>query len=130
MKGIKRRLGKTITTTVLSPFTPEVLAEIFKTSPEAPDRLLSRESGRLEFKESYNWNSWPEYARTLAGFANADGGFIIFGVGDRPRRLKGLRSNAFEEEDPGRTTEYLNDLPSCLMQGDHTASLLILCVTR
>lgn len=71
---------------------------------------MSRESGRLEFKESYNWNSWPEYARTLAGFANAEGGFIVFGVGDRPRRLKGLKSNAFEEEDPGRISEYLNDL--------------------
>jgi len=108
----KKRRPKNTGTPTISPFPPEILAEIFKTSPEAPDRLLSRESGRLEFKESYNWNSWPEYSRTLAGFANAEGGFIIFGVGDRPRRLKGLRSNAFEEEDPGRITEYLNDLLS------------------
>ena len=108
----RRPTGKATsgTAAVSLPFTLAVLAEIFKTSSEAPDRLVSRESGHLEFKESYNWNSWPEYARTLAGFSNAEGGFIVFGVGDKPRHLKGLRNNAFEEEDPGRIAEYLNDL--------------------
>jgi hypothetical protein len=108
----KRGAKKTAITSASSPFTPEVLAEIFKTSPEVPDRLVSRESGRLEFKESYNWNSMPEYARTFGGFANAEGGFIVFGVADKPRRLKGLKTPAFEDEDPGRITEFLNDLLS------------------
>jgi hypothetical protein len=73
LQAKKRRPKKTAAASISSPFTPEILAEIFKTSLETPDRLLSRESGWLEFKESYNWNSWPEYARTLAGFANAEG---------------------------------------------------------
>lgn len=120
MNGKKRRSKKAASPSVSSPFTLEVLAEIFKTSPEAPDRLISRESGWLEFKESYNWNSMSEYTRTLAGFANAEGGFIVFGVSDKPRRLKGLRTTAFEDEDPARITAYLNDLLSPAISWEST----------
>lgn len=112
MTAKRRKVGKAASKAafVATPFSLDILSEIFKTSPDASDRLLSRESGRLEFKESYNWNSWPEYARTIAGFANAEGGFIVFGVADKPRRLKGLKSQSFEDTDQAKVTEYLNGL--------------------
>lgn len=92
------------------PFSQEHLAEIFKVSPNEPDRLLSRESGKLEFKESFNFASLPEYARTMAAFANASGGYLVFGVGNSPRKLLGLRGDAFDKLDPERLTEGLNEL--------------------
>ncbi len=92
------------------PFSQAHLAEIFKVSPNAPDRLLSRESGRLEFKESFNFGSLPEYARTMAAFANATGGYLVFGVGNNPRKLIGLKGDAFDRLDPEKLTEGLNEI--------------------
>lgn len=48
----------------------------------------------------------------MASFANADGGYIIFGVTDSPRMLKGLNSESlrrFEELDPAILTSGLNE---------------------
>ena len=91
------------------PFSHQRLAKIFKTHP-GTDRLVSRESSTLEFKKSFNWNSRDDYARTLAGFANAVGGYIVFGIGDKPRKLIGLTSSRFEETDPAEISQYLNDV--------------------
>src|SRR5690625_7298845 len=47
-----------------------------------PRRCKSRENTRLEFKESFNFGNLAEYARTMAAFSNARGGFIVFGIKD------------------------------------------------
>lgn len=77
-----------------------------------PDRIVARESGWLEFKESFNWLSKDEYAKSMAAFANNKGGFIIFGVKDQPRELVGLQSNNFENTDEAKITSYLNNVLS------------------
>ena len=41
-----------------------------------PTRLTSRENSRLEYKERFHWANRAKYAKTLAAFANASGGFI------------------------------------------------------
>lgn len=56
----------------------------------------SRESARVEFKESFNKGNTAKYANTMAAFANNNGGYIIFGVKDAPRFVIGLKSNNFE----------------------------------
>ncbi len=38
-----------------TPFSQEALNEIFKISPKDPERVISRESSSLEFKESFGW---------------------------------------------------------------------------
>jgi hypothetical protein len=91
-------------------FSQEALNAIFRVSPSAPDRLISRESGSLEFKESFNWSNRDDYARTMAGFANAHGGYLVFGVGNKPRKMVGLKSANFEDIDPSSISEFLNDL--------------------
>lgn len=83
---------------------------IFKLNPAIADRIVSRESGWLEFKESFNWNSMDSYARSISAFANKQGGYLIFGVKDKPRELVGLRNRTFEELDEARITEYLNGI--------------------
>lgn len=56
--------------------------------------LYHRESQTLEFKESFNFAGLSEYFRDFAAFANNKGGWLIFGVKDRPKReLIGLMIN-------------------------------------
>lgn len=73
--------------------------------------LYHRESQTLEFKESYNFAGLAEYFRDFAAFANNKGGYLIFGIKDRPRRERiGLNDNAIkqlEKLDPEKITGFL-----------------------
>lgn len=84
--------------------------KIFTFHNSIADRVISRESGWLEFKESFNWNSKDEYAKSMVAFANNKGGYIIFGIKDNPRNLVGLQSNNFETVDEAKITAYLNSV--------------------
>ncbi|MBI5589378.1 MAG: ATP-binding protein [Deltaproteobacteria bacterium] len=94
------------------PFSQEDLNEIFKISPIKTDRVISRECGWLEFKESFGWASIANYLRSCAAFANVKGGYIVFGIANRPHILKGLKDKnleAFEILDPEQMTKHFND---------------------
>lgn len=93
-----------------NPFSLEDLNNIFKTSSKHPNRVISRESGWLEFKEKFNFGSMAKYARTMAAFANAKGGYIVFGVKNDPRKMIGMDEDMFNSIDPQKLTEILNDL--------------------
>lgn len=84
--------------------------KIFNFHGRIPNRLNSRESGWLEFKESFNWSSKSKYSKSMAAFANNRGGFIIFGVKNNPRDLVGLQNNNFEDTDEAKLSEYLNSV--------------------
>ena len=90
-------------------FSVENLGPIFQTETAGSDKLKSRENGSLEFKESFNWGNKSEYARTIAAFANAKGGYLVFGVTNSPRKLKGLATDKFETTDTAKITEFLNE---------------------
>ena len=81
---------------------------IFSFDSKFPVRLVSRESSTLEFKRSFDWNSKNEYAKSIAAFANNQGGFLVFGVENNPRELIGLQNRNFEDLDEARITAYLN----------------------
>lgn len=75
--------------------------------------VLTHESSAKEFKESFTWGSIGEYARTMAAFANARGGYLIFGVSDNPRFALGLSHKAvaaLDNLDRARLTQELNEL--------------------
>lgn len=91
------------------PFTQEALNKIFEISSKHSDRLVSRESNGLEFKESFGFGSLSRYIRTAAGFANAKGGYIVYGIGNSPHILIGLQGDAFNKFDPDKLTHYLNE---------------------
>lgn len=93
------------------PFSQVDLNEIFNISPNAPDRVISRESSSLEFKESFGWASLAKYLKTSASYANAKGGYIVFGIANKPHRLVGLsgaKLKLFEEIDPERMSHNYN----------------------
>lgn len=73
------------------------------------ERVKSRERNDLEFKETFGLGSWAKYAKTMAAFANNRGGYIIFGIRDNPREIKGVNS-AFNDFSQERFTESLNSL--------------------
>ena len=61
-------------------------------------RVSSREGKHREFKLLFKPRELSRYTKTLAAFANADGGMIIFGVGESPRRIEGIDQSTFLEE--------------------------------
>lgn len=95
-----------------TPFSQEDLNEIFKISPADPDRVISRESSCLEFKESFGWASLPKYLKTSVAYANAKGGYIVFGIANNPHRLCGLSGAnlaLFEDIDPEKMSRNFNE---------------------
>lgn len=77
---------------------------------EADDsnRLKHRENTKLEFKANYNKNDLILYAKTMAAFANRRGGYIVFGVGDNPRKADGMSNNNFDSIDNKDISQILN----------------------
>lgn len=73
----------------------------------------NRESTRLEFKKNFH-KTQKEYIKTICAFANHNGGEIIFGVEDSPRKptgISGCKYNDFNEYDPKElTTQIQNNL--------------------
>lgn len=97
--------------TLKNPISTEALMNIFHVSRNNPSRIINRESTTIEFKESYHRNV-IQYFRTIAAFANHNGGYIIFGVKDSPRELIGLdnkRLNEFENLKIEEFTQKLNE---------------------
>jgi len=92
------------------PFSQEKLNSIFKVSSKYPDRLNSRESSCLEFKEKFNFGSVSKYAKTMAAFANTQGGYIVFGIKNQPHRMVGIEEENFSKIDPEKITNRLNEL--------------------
>jgi schlafen family protein len=70
--------------------------------------LRNRESSQFEFKETFNLGSRSKYARTMSAFANARGGYVVFGVEPSPHRLRGVNVARFEQTDSSKLTEFLN----------------------
>jgi hypothetical protein len=51
--------------------------------------VTARESKHREFKQAFVQNDFSEYTKPLAAFGNAGGGYILFGVSDKPRQIVG-----------------------------------------
>lgn len=75
--------------------TEDIIKELLRKRSDGS--LFHREQKDLEYKESFNLNGLGEYFRDFAAFANNSGGYIIFGVTDKPRTLKGLSAKSLEQ---------------------------------
>lgn len=69
--------------------------------------VKSRESAKLDFKESFNWQNNAEYIKTMAAFANNQGGFLVFGIKDSPREIVGLQGQAFDTLTSEKISEFV-----------------------
>lgn len=96
------------------PFSEDALRDLVRTTVNGQQtRVVTHEGVLKEFKESFTWGSIGLYARTMAAFANARGGYLIFGVTDKPRIAIGLTESSrvsFDELDRAKLTNGLNEL--------------------
>lgn len=93
-----------------NPLSADILTNLFRTSPTDEYRIINRESVTIEFKESYNHAGVAQYFKAIAAFANNIGGYLIFGVGDKPRRLLGLKGKALEQFETLKVEEFTKAL--------------------
>lgn len=96
----------------LNPVSEDNLLHIFKKSGRNSDLIGTNEGITIEYKQSFGWKSITEYLRAMAAFSNRAGGYIIFGIKDKPHLLLGLETSAlknFESRDNGEWTTNLRD---------------------
>lgn len=91
------------------PFSENALKAIFRVRAGDPSIIVSRENNRLEFRETFSLNACKDKLRTFAAFANNQGGYLVFGVKDRPRQLTGLAGRSFTDLETHKLTGMLND---------------------
>ncbi len=61
-------------------------------------RVKNRESEHREFKLKVENNNIPKFSRTMAAFANKDGGVLFFGIKARPRELLGVEDRDIPDD--------------------------------
>ena len=93
-----------------NPLSEEKLKKLFKTSDRDTVRIVNRESSTIEFKESYSHAGMAQYFKTMAAFANNAGGYIVFGVGDKPRNLIGLKDKNLSQFEELKVEEFTKNL--------------------
>jgi hypothetical protein len=71
--------------------------------------LKTRESRMVEYKKAFNWANKAKYSKTMAAFANSKGGYIVFGINDKPRTIIGLEDDSFDGIDSETISRYLKD---------------------
>lgn len=94
---------------MINPFSEEKLSRLFEADTARADRLKRRESTTLELKENFSLSpdAKVEYGRTMAAFANRDGGYLLFGIKDQPHLLLGMTNDRFETLDPRILSQFI-----------------------
>lgn len=96
--------------TKVDPLSAERLTNLFRTSPKDNYRIVNREGSMIEFKESFSFGGMAQYFKTIASFANNSGGYIIFGVANKPRRLKGLKDKNLKQFEDLKVEDFTKNL--------------------
>lgn len=86
------------------------LTKLFAPSKNNAKYIHGREGKTIEYKENYNHGSMSQYFKTIASFANTEGGYIIFGIGDSPREFLGLHEKSKKQFDSLKTEKFTNSL--------------------
>lgn len=76
---------------------PARVEDLIDFNPESL-RVSSREGKRREFKQQFNNAHFSRYTKVLAAFCNTDGGSLIFGVAEKPRRIVGVDPATIPDE--------------------------------
>jgi len=91
-------------------FLHKTLEYLFECRADKTNILKRKESAELEVKENFDWGYKAKYGKLFCSFANNKGGYVIFGIKDKPHELVGLRSDNFSRIDPAKgTIEKVSD---------------------
>jgi len=91
-----------------NPLHPVNLRGLFHLKESTANILHIGETDWVECKESLNFRYMAEYARVIASFANAGGGFLLFGVRDSDKAVTGIPSGKLTGYDPARLNQHLS----------------------
>lgn len=83
--------------------------------------IKRRESHCIEFKSIFDWKSESArsgYCKSLAAFANNNGGALFFGVENKPHKVIGI--SGFDDVDDADITNYINELFTPSIQFERT----------
>jgi len=75
----------------------KLLRELIRTKSDGT--LFHREKQDLEFKKNFQFKSMAKYLKTIAAFSNNQGGVIVFGISDSPRKPIGMSNDQFNSID-------------------------------
>ena len=84
----------------------EKLKELIRTKEDGT--LFHREKQDLEFKKNFQFKSMAKYLKTIAAFSNNQGGVILFGISDSPKKPIGMSNDQFDSIDSKKNTEFLD----------------------
>lgn len=87
------------------------LKKLFEATKNNPEIIEQPEGVTVEYKKSFILNNSTQYFKTMAAFANREGGYLIFGIEDGERKLLGLSEKDLEKFDFDKTrwTTELNN---------------------
>jgi len=102
----------------MNPFKEEFLKWLFEKNKVDSTILARYESTEIEYKESFSFKGFKDYIRTFAGFANNNGGYMVFGVKNSPRKIIGLKSTRFDDLDQRKINQYFSEYLSAEIKWD------------
>lgn len=91
-----------------NPLSNTKLNELFKKNNNG--NVYKNESTTIEYKEEFDWDvkrSRHKYLKTIAAFSNRDGGYLIFGISDSPRKFVGINKE-FDAIDNYQISQLIN----------------------
>ena len=94
-----------------APFAPEEVVRLLKSDASRPTLLKTRESKTLELKANFNLSddAKVDYARTMAAFSDREGGYLMFGIRNRPHEKDGMQKKKLDDFDPRVLSQFLQN---------------------
>lgn len=94
-----------------NPLHPENLKSTFRLKDGTSNVLAISETDRVECKESLHMRgeARAKFAKTVAGFSNARGGFLLFGVRDADMTIVGIDTEQIKAFDGATFNAFLAD---------------------
>ncbi|MEN3971666.1 ATP-binding protein [Sphingomicrobium sp. XHP0235] len=93
----------------VDPVAEKTLRSFFSTGADGVWRCTVGESDEFECKENFNLRGFGKPLKTIAGFANHRGGYLFFGVKDKPDGFAvcGLSDDRFTETDQNKFSQTI-----------------------
>jgi len=91
------------------PICEAVLRSFFAKGSDDIWRCIAGESDEFECKENFNLKGFGKPLKTIAGFANHRGGYLFFGVKDKPDGFSvcGLKDDRFTDTDQNKFSQTI-----------------------
>jgi hypothetical protein len=93
----------------VDPMSDAVLRSFFAKSGDGSWRCVVGETDEFECKENFNLKGFGKPLKTIAGFANHRGGYLFFGVKDKPDGFAvcGLKDDRFTDTDQNKFSQTI-----------------------